>query len=565
MNWKTVLLLVSVNRKAKRTIKESKLRRYQENKLFIYILYVLACLVGIVAGYLVGNFYAASNAIVQGTVLDAATYFLVSIPTIVLIYGVFFTQISQVQRIGAKASVQPMYWFPISWKEHTLASIISNLLGLPLMITVFISSAVLVACIFMGLTALAVFTVFALMASLVLASATTEIFKSLQVRLLGAVTKGVGRSAIWLRLATSIGAMLAFYLIYFSIYNQITPALLFESVAGGQRMLWFIPYVWPGMALSAFASSLWIETLVFSLASLGFICAVFFAATYVNTRFALYQLPAIRLSSGVYTPRQSMFTKLGFSSLEAALMKKELKTVTRRHELSFIFIFPISMLALIFINVLRSSQVNGPIPMGGSSVVFALITLVPGIMITPFLGILLTTLEGSSIWYLFSSPISAKSIAKAKVFFAAFFALTISLVCAVIGGIVFKPPVLIAAVTLLEAGFLIFSLSAVSVAFGVKAAEPRGIFGVSKILKPKWGVLSFFVCLAIGLGIVAPVIPFALSVYAVSFLPTMPPLPNYYVYVGLLLSGVVAVSMTWLFLRFAVDYAEEMLADPDAI
>jgi len=283
MNWKTVLLLVSVNRKAKRTIKESKFRRYQENKLFTYSLYVLACLIGIIAGGLIGNFYSASTQTMQSAVLDGAKYFLISIPTIVLLYGVVFTQINQVQRIGAKASVQPMYWFPISWKEHTLASIISGMLGIPLLITLFISSALLVACVFMGLTALAVFTVIALMASLILASATTEVFKTLQVRLLGAVTKGAGRSAIWLRLATSIGAMIVFYVIYFSIYNQITPNLLFEAVAGGQRMLWFIPYVWPGMALSAFASSLWLETILFFLASLGFIAAIFYAATYVNT------------------------------------------------------------------------------------------------------------------------------------------------------------------------------------------------------------------------------------------------------------------------------------------
>jgi predicted permease len=164
-------------------------------------------------------------------------------------------------------------------------------------------------------------------------------------------------------------------------------------------------------------------------------------------------------------------------------MKKEFKTVTRRHELSFIFIFPISMLVLIFFNVLRAPQTS-PVPMGGYSFLFALITLLPGLMMLPFLGTLLTTLEGSSIWYLFSSPISAKSIAKAKIFFLSFFALAIMLLCSVIGGIVFRPPPLVIAVTLLEAVFLIFSLSAISVAIGIKAAEPRGIFGVSKMVKP---------------------------------------------------------------------------------
>ena len=564
MNWKTVLLLVSVNRRAYRAIRGAKFRRYRDNKLFAYGLYVLTCLIGILAGWLIGNFYSVSSQTLQNTVLQGTTYFLVSIPTIVLLYGVVFTQMSQAQRIGAKVSVQPIYWFPISWKEHTLASIISNLLGAPLLITIFISSALLVACVFMGVIALAVFTVFALLASLILASATTEVFKTLQVRLSGAITKVAGKSAIWLRLVFSIGSMLVFYLIYFSIYNQISPTLLFESVAGGQRALWFIPYVWPGMALSAFVGSLWMETIFFSLATLVFIGAVFLVATYINTRFGLYELPAIKLSSGVYVPKASLFGKLGFSPTETALMKKDFKGITRRHELAFIFILPISMLAMVFLSALRILQGDLP-PVGISYFLFALITLFPGIWIAPFVGGLLTGLEGSSVWYLFSSPISAKSIAKSKFFFVAFFALSVTLICSIVGGLVFRPSVLFVAVTFLEAVFLMFALSAISVALGIKGADFRGFFPFSRVIKLKWGLLNFILCAVIALAIVAPIIPYVLSVFAVSFLPAIPPLPEYYVYAGLFLSGIIAVAVTYVFRGVAVSNAEQMLTEGDSI
>ncbi len=564
MNWKTVLLLVSVNRKAYRAIRGAKFRRYRDNKLFAYGFYVLACLIGILVGWLVGNFYSVSSQTMQNTFLQGATYFLVSIPTIVLLYGIVFTQLSQSQRIGAKVSVQPIYWFPISWREHTLASIIANLLGAPLLITIFISATLLVACVFMGLIALAVFTVFALLASLILAGATTEIFKTLDVRLSGAITKAAGKSAIWLRLIFSVGSMLVFYLIYFSIYNQISPTLLFESVVGGQRGLWFIPYVWPGMALSAFASSLWMETILFSLATLTFAGAVFLIATYVNTRFGLYELPAIRLSSGVYVPKASLFGKLGFSPTETALMKKDFKGITRRHELTFIFIFPISMLAMVFLSALRISQGDLP-PVGISYFLFATITLFPGIWIAPFVGGMLTGLEGSSVWYLFSSPISAKSIAKSKIFFVSFFGLFVTLVCSIIGGVVFRPSVLFMIVTLLEAVFLIFSLSAISVAIGIKAADFRGFFPFSRVIKPKWGLLNFILCALIALAIVAPIIPYVLGVFAVSFLPAMPLLPEYYVYAGLFLSGIIAVAVTYVFRGVAVGNAEQLLTEGDSI
>jgi hypothetical protein len=565
MNWKTVLLLVNANRKSYRTIRGAKLRRYQENKLFTYGLYVLACAVGVLAGYLIGSFYSASNEALKTAILDGAAYFLVSIPTIALLYGVFFTQINQAQRIGAKVSVQPVYWFPISWKEHTLASIISSLLGAPLAITILISSAVLTVSAFMGLIPLAVLTVLALSASLLLASATTEVFKTLQLRLSGAVTKAAGKSAIWMRLVISVGSMLVFYIIYFSIYNQVSPAFLLEAVTGAQKALWFIPYVWPGMALSAFASSLWIQAVLFSLATLGFIAAVFFAATYVNTRFGLYELPAIRLSSGVYTPKTSMFGKLGFSPTETALMKKDFKTITRRHELSFIFIFPISMLAMVFITALRSAQASGPLPMNGFDVLFALTALIPSVWIAFFLGSMLTGLEGSSIWYVFSSPVSAKAIARSKFFFVALLSLCITIVCSVIGGVVFRPSPLVLAVTLLEAVFLICVLSAVSVAIGIRAADFRGDFPYSRVIKPKWSLLNFLLCAAVGLAVVAPVIPFALSIFPVPFFPAMPLFPEYYVYAGLFVSGVIAAGVTYVFRGVAVSNAEQVLAEAESI
>jgi hypothetical protein len=195
------------------------MRRYHENKLFTYGGYGLACIVGILVGYLIGNIYTGADVALQTTIIDGAGYVLVAMPTIALLYGVFFTQINQAQRMGTKVSAQPIYWFPISWQEHTIASIISSLIGTPIVITILISSAILTVSIFLGLVLFAVLTVLALLASLILASVTTEVLKTLQVRLLGAVTKAAGKNAIWLRLIITVCSTLLLYLIYFSVCN----------------------------------------------------------------------------------------------------------------------------------------------------------------------------------------------------------------------------------------------------------------------------------------------------------------------------------------------------------
>ena len=71
--------------------------------------------------------------------------------------------------------------------------------------------------------------------------------------------------------------------------------------------------------------------------------------------------------------------------------------------------------------------------------------------------------------------------------------------------------------------------------------------------------------MVIALAIVAPIVPYILSIFAVSFLPAMPLLPEYYVYAGLFLSGIIAVAVTYVFRGVAVGNAEQMLAEGESI
>jgi TRAP-type mannitol/chloroaromatic compound transport system permease small subunit len=223
VNWRNVLRLISADVKAHRLVRGKRFRRFRKNRLFTYALYIGACIFGVATGWLIGNFHSGvADQQLRELVLQGAVNIFLSLPTLALLYGLVFTQMRQIQRIGVKASIQPIYWFPITWEEHTLASILANLLGAPLIITTFVGSAVAVASGFLGVIPLAVFTILALLASVFLASATTEILKILQVRISGAVTKLAGRAAIWIRLLGSILFFIVFYMIYFSLYYNVT-------------------------------------------------------------------------------------------------------------------------------------------------------------------------------------------------------------------------------------------------------------------------------------------------------------------------------------------------------
>lgn len=561
MNWKNVLLLVGVDVKSYRVVRGSRFRRFRENKLVTYALYIGACLLGILVGWGVGNFYKGlSDSTLRELLFHGATYFFISLPTLALLYGLVLTQMNQIQRVGARVSIQPLYWFPITWEEHTLASILASVLGAPLIITIFVSSSLSVASISFGLVPLAVFTILALLASIILASATTEIFKTLQVRLFGAVTRVFGRAAIWLRLFGSLIFFIVFYVIYFSLYYNVSPISLIESIAGGQRALWFVPYIWLGMALSAFVSNLWLETTVFSLASLVFIYALFLAAVRINMRLGLYEMPSIRISRGAYVPKTGLLGRLGFSTLEAAIIRKDFRAFTRRHELMYIFIFPIIFTIMPLLSSMRSGA--GTLPSTFSSFLFFYLTLLPGALMAGILGSLVVGSEGESIRYIYSSPVSAKPFVKAKYSFVTLFSLAVAFICSIIGGLLTVPSIQLAIIGLLEAMFLTFSLSTVSLTFGIKGADFRELLPRPRMIRPLWSIINMIACLIAGLAIVSPLIPYGLKlIFGAAGAGLGMPLfvSEYYPYVALFASGVIAAIITYVFHKMAVKNAEELL------
>jgi len=540
-------------------IRGIKFRRFRENKAVTYALYIIACVLGLLVGLLVGNFYnGISGSSLKQLVLEGATNLFVTLPTIALLYSLVFTQMSQIQRIGAKASIQPLYWFPITWKEHTLASILANLIGIPLIITVFICSTIFVASVFLGVVSLAVFTMFALLGSLFLASVTTEILKVLQVRISGAVTKAAGRRAVWVRLLGTLTFFIVFYLVYFTIiYGASFPALI-ESLAGGQRILWFIPYLWLGIGLSAFASSLSLEAIVFTFASLAFIYALFLAAVRLNVRFGLYEAPSITISRGPYIPKTGLLGRMGFSSIEAAIMRKDFRAFTRRRELMYIFILPIVFIIMPLFSSMRSTA--DAMSSVFYSFLFAYITLLPGTLMAISLGSITTGSEGGNVWYVYSSPISVKSLVKAKYFFATLFSLAITLICFFVSALLMAPSLQMAGIGLIEAILLVFSLGMVSLSFGIKGADFRE-FPRPRMIRPLWSFINIIVCFILALTIVSPMIPYGLNMLFESqtFIAMSISLPESYLYVALFLSMVIASVATYAFYRVAVKNAEELI------
>jgi hypothetical protein len=245
--------------------------------------------------------------------------------------------------------------------------------------------------------------------------------------------------------------------------------------------------------------------------------------------------------------------KLGFSTVEAALIRKDLKAFTRRRELMYIFVLPV---VFILIPLMQSVGAMGnPVPSEAVPFLFAVVFIVPSAAMVIFMGNLMIGEEGVAIWRIYSAPISAKSLVKSKYFFIAFLSVLVTAVTGVVGVLAFRPTVRTGLVALVESLLMILALGALSLASGIKGADftelPR-----PRMIRTMWAIINLIVCALAALAILAPIVAYA-STRILPFL-FVKPLIDLYPAVGI--SAVVAVIIAFFAYRLALKNARELLS-----
>jgi hypothetical protein len=558
MNWKNVLSLMRVERKSGRLIRGRKLTRYRESGFLAYWPYWVGLALGIVSGLLAGMIYnvaSAADSSISELFRDGALSIFLSLPTLVLVYSLVFTMMQQIQRSGVRASSQVPYWLPVTWQEHTLASILASLLGFPLASVVFITLAITIFSVFIGQVLLAVMVSLAVFAAAFMASAITEVLRILQVRFIGAVYKSSGRAAVWVRFIGSLLFFLVFYIIYFYMTSG-GAATFIQTIASAQTAVWFIPFVWLGMTLYSFAYNLLLQGFIFLALSILFIAGLFFLATLLNRRFGLYEPPAITISRGVYAPKTGFLGKLGFSTVEAALIRKDLKAFTRRRELMTIFIIPI---IVIIVPIMQSFGQSEAMPAFLLTLYRAMTFLLPASIMSMGLGSFMIGEEGQTVWRIYASPISAKTLVKSKYFFIIFFSVIVLAITGIFGFIIYQPSLRYTIVACLEAVFLVFALGAISLSNGIRGADftevPR-----ARMIRLSWSFKNLGACSLAGVAMLAPFFPYALSSMLSEIVPGLTVEVFLDPLLALVVSAVIAVIVTVIFYRIALKNASELLA-----
>jgi hypothetical protein len=556
MNWKNVLFLLRVERKSGRLIRGIKTTRYRENTLLAYWPYWVALIIGVVSGLIansvVSGVYSSQTIPNLPSLFDGSISVFVTLPTIVLVFSFVFTLLQQIQVAGIKAAGQVMYWLPITWQEQTMASILSNLLGLPIALVFGIGAGIIVFGAFNGFVLQAILTSVALLATAFLASASTEILRLLQMRFIGAVYKSSGRAAIWVRL---IGTLI-FFVVFYTLYSYIiygTGALtFFATLQQIQSVAWFVPFIWLALTIGNIFNGLYLQGLLYAISSALFIASLYYLAVILNQRFGLYEPPAITLQkSGVYAPKTGFLGKFGFSSVEAAIIRKDFRAFTRRREMMSIFIVPIVMIVL---PLSQSLGISGSAASSQSNFIFSgIIFLLPATFMAMLLGEVMIGEEGQSVWRIYASPITPKNLVKSKTFFLILFSTIILFISGSVGIAFYHPnlPQIIAA--FLEGFFVLLAVGIVALTIGFKGPDFSQTRR-ARMVRQEWSLIGLVVCGIVGIAVLAPLV---VSIGFSLFTGGAIDVSN--LAISVTISGVISFVISGVFYRININFAKNFL------
>jgi hypothetical protein len=325
------------------------------------------------------------------------------------------------------------------------------------------------------------------------------------MRFVGAVYKSSGRAAIWVRLIGTLFFFVVFYTAYSYVVYGTGALTFFTTLQQIQSVAWFVPFIWLALAIGNIFGGLYLQALAYLASSALFIAALYYLAVLLNQRFGLYEPPAIRLqkSGAIYAPKTGLLGKLGFSTAEAALIRKDLRAFTRRREMISVFIVPIIMIVL---PLTQSIGVSGNAASSQSNFVFSgIIFLLPATFMALLLGEVMIGEEGQAVWRIYASPISPKSLVKSKTFFLTVFSTVILLISCVIGVIFYHPTVQVAIAVFLEGFFALLAVGIVALTIGFKGPD----FSQSRrarMVRQEWSLIGLVVGAIVGLFVLAPLL-----------------------------------------------------------
>jgi hypothetical protein len=320
----------------------------------------------------------------------------------IILAGILF----ELGQPGGLASSEAVNWLPVSPIEYVAASTIS--LELTYSPFLFFGLGVTVP-LAMNIGMLSVVPFFILISTLayIWGAVIVEALRSVMNRISTTLYKKSGRFGIILRIVLVIVLLVAVQI----AFNPYILYIALSGIAQGVNLAWFVPVIWPSVAVVSYLTSDVTRTTIFALLSLLFTFLIFEAATQLRARYWSPVPITITVStSTVYVPQGKSF--LWLDPVAFAVASKELRSLARRREMARFLAIPVLLVVSSLLPVLTSrtdprTAWSGPL---------AFIIAETSLILPMMLSSISIGQEGSSIANIYMLPISAEELILGKLF-----------------------------------------------------------------------------------------------------------------------------------------------------
>lgn len=384
----------------------------------------------------------------------------VAIAFAIILFGVLYEISQPIQSLNTDM----VNWLPISATEYVAGSALSECYLYSFMLSLFLG-ALLGPAVILGMGH--VWFAAAVMSTIALAigACVVEILDAITNRISSSFYRKSGRSAIFFRLVVTV-IIIVFIQLIFS--GQVTSYLL-RSLVQAVEVGWFVPVIWPSAAVLGLSEGNLYDTVIFATLSGLFALALFWVAVKFRAKFWVPVPVAVQLSTKPYHAQR--FQLPGIGIVEAAILRKDLRSLTRRREMARFLAIPF-VLGISLGLSLFSFRGAGPADELGLTGAISFFIL----PVTIFVGILSMTSigqEGYAVWNLYVAPLGVNQLLAAKLLFPVLMGAGFSVGMLVIFSILAKSLASYFGLMLALGLAIVFEESAIGICFGARFPDFR--------------------------------------------------------------------------------------------
>jgi hypothetical protein len=261
------------------------------------------------------------------------------LPSFMILAAIMYGLLFEFSQSSAAGSSDVINWLPIRAVEFVLASVLSMIYFLaPILAVVFGATfgiSLSVNMMDIGLLSL-VFGVLGMFMGAFL----IEIVRAITNRVSASFYKRSGRTTVAVRMLVFLVVMVAFILV--SNINFLFTVL--QQFMGGIESAWFIPILWPSLAIMNYMNAETLQVLIYAVSGVGLATVLLWAGVKLRKKYWVPATFSIKLKpSKAYTPKRGLLGSLEFTAAESALIKKDLRSLTRRKEMIIWIAIPVAI------------------------------------------------------------------------------------------------------------------------------------------------------------------------------------------------------------------------------